>query len=561
MKKNIILILAGVLIGAGAFYIFSPDNSSGTAQTSQSEQLYTCGMHPSVIQNEPGNCPICGMKLTPLKDNKKPTSGERKILYWQAPMDPTEIYDKPGKSKMGMDLVPVYEDEAGGGAGGIHIDGRVEQNMNLQLAEVTRRNIERSIRAYGRVTVAEDYEYTVTTKIKGWIEKLYFNTTGQYVKKGQPLLEIYSPELVATQEEFLLAWKNLQNMKKTSGVAYDNANSLYTSAKRRLELWDIPESEIQRLQKTGEVKRTTLLRSPVNGYMIHKAVVEGDEVGTNLPHLFLIADLSKVWVEATVYESELPFLKLGQKAHLKLDFLQNRNFDGTVDFIYPYLDPKTRSANVRIKFDNVNLVLKPDMHATVNITSEVANNVPAIPASAVIRTGVRNIVFVETSPGYFNGRDVKLGAESDDGFVEIVGGLLQGEKVVTSGQFLLDSESQTREAIAKLRSAKQSEQQADSAKMKMKMPDQEKHTSNLELHTHDTSIKLDSTKLYTCVMHPDFVTSDPDTRCPFCEMKLSSLDSLDTGQTFYTCPMHPQYLTTESFDRCPICEMKLVKKE
>lgn len=454
MLKNIIFIVSGIIIGIGSFYFLSPDHDHQAENISQNEeQLYTCGMHPEVLLNEPGNCPICEMKLIPVKSKTSDMAGEKKILYWQAPMDPTEIYDQPGKSKMGMDLVAVYEDNAGSGSGIIEIDGRIKQNMNLRTEEAIKRSIKRSIRAYGRVTVAEDFQYTVNTKIKGWIEKLYFNTTGQYVKKGQALLEIYSPELVSTQEEFLLAHNNLQQMSKTKGVAAENARSLYESAKRRLELWDIPEQEINRLIETGQVKRTTTLRSPVNGYLMHKAVVEGDEVG-KIPHLFMIADLSKVWVEATVYENDFPFLSLGQTALLNLDFVENESFEGEVDFIYPYLDPKTRAANVRLKFNNPDLLLKPEMHVTVNIISNISDNTLAIPQQAVIRTGLRNIVFVEIDEGHFEPRQVKLGAASDDGFVQVLAGVLEGENVVTSGQFLLDSESQTREAIQKMLASK-----------------------------------------------------------------------------------------------------------
>jgi len=186
MFRNIILIVVGIIIGMGLFYLLSPgDSHESHDMADNQQQLYTCGMHPEVLLNEPGNCPICGMNLIPVKNDAPGSGAEKKILYWQAPMDATEIYDKPGKSKMGMDLVAVYQEDAGLGSGLIKIDGRVRQNMNLRTTEVSNRKIKRSIRAYGRVTVAEDYQYTVTTKIKGWIEKLYFNTTGQYVKKGQ----------------------------------------------------------------------------------------------------------------------------------------------------------------------------------------------------------------------------------------------------------------------------------------------------------------------------------------------------------------------------------------
>jgi len=561
--KNIILIISGIILGAGGSYLFSPEPDQAKMNHAEEGQLYTCGMHPEVLEHEPGNCPICEMKLLPVNASTElsmTNESERKILFWQAPMDPTEIYDEPGQSKMGMDLVPVYEDQAGG-SGVIKVDGRVRQNMNMRLAEVTHKNIERSIRAFGRVRVAEDLEYTVTTKINGWIEKLYFNTTGQHVKKNQPLLEIYSPQLVSTQEEFLLAHNTLQKIEDVHSEAFRNSYSLYNSAKRRLELWDIPDQEIERLKQTGLVKRTTVLRSPVNGYLIHKAVVEGDRVGgVNLPHLFLIADLSKVWVEATVYESELALLKEGQAANLQLDFMQHRAFKGTVDFIYPYLDPKTRSAHIRLKFDNPNLMLKPDMNVTVNIVAEVATHTMAITAEAVIHTGVRNIVFVEHEKGLYEPRQIKLGPESDDGFVQVTGGLFFGERVVTSGQFLLDSESQTREAIAKIRAAKKNTKSDKTAKMEMDEKEESPKT-NLELHDHDAEIELDHSKLHSCPMHPEFITSDPDTRCPFCGMRLNEMDEPLKADKMYTCPMHPEYVTTESYDRCPICEMRLVKKD
>ena len=385
--KFFIILIVGILIGAAAAYFIVPkvSTSEGGAQEA-GEQLYSCGMHPEVISDKPGNCPICGMTLTPIKSTGQDAelTGEsgkdRKILYWRAAMDPTEIYDKPGKSKMGMDLVPVYEGEEAGGAGSIKIDGTLQQNMNLRVAKVERRDLSNVIRAFGKVTYAEDKEYSVNTKISGWVEKLYVNTTGQKVRKGQPLLEIYSPELVSTQEEYLLA---LNNYEKLAASPYESvqksAKKMLSLARDRLEYWDISKAEIDKIEKTGRSRRTIILKSQVSGVVIHKAVVEGDKIGPGMD-LFHIADLSKIWVEASVYESELSLIKVGLKAELELDHVVGQKLEGKVDFIYPYLDQKSRTNNVRFVFDNADFLLKPDMYVTVRIYSHGAIDSLAIPS-------------------------------------------------------------------------------------------------------------------------------------------------------------------------------------
>lgn len=449
-------------MGATAVYFLMPQQ--GTSETSSLEQakpLYSCGMHPEVISDEPGNCPICGMQLTPIKSTAPGQPGTaagsrkepRKVLYWRAPMDPTEIYDRPGKSKMGMDLIPVYEGEEAGGAGSIAINPAVQQNMNLRTAPVERRDISVVIRSFGTVTYAQDNEFSVNTKIGGWIEKLHVNTVGQKVRRGDPLLEIYSPELVSTQEEYRLA---LRNREKLAESPYENirqnAARMLTVSRDRLAYWDISESEIKEIEKAGRVRRTILLTSPVTGTVTHKAVVEGDRVGPGMD-LLHIADLSKVWVEGTVYESEIPLLRLGQKAELELDHRPGYRLEGEVDFIYPYLDRKSRSNNVRLIFKNPEGILKPDMYATVRIVVPTIGSALAVPSEAVLHSGTRDIVFVARGEGTFEPREVKTGVESEDGFVQILSGLFDGEEVVVSGQFLLDSESRTREAIAKMRAA------------------------------------------------------------------------------------------------------------
>ena len=571
MKAKIFIVLfVGILIGAAATYFIAPmARTAGSEIQEEGKQLYSCGMHPEVISDKPGNCPICGMKLTPIKSTAQDTgqvqTGEsakdRKILYWRAPMDPTEIYDKPGKSKMGMDLIPVYEGEEAGGAGSITIDGALQQNMNLRVAKVERRDISNVIRVYGSVTYAEDKEFSVNTKISGWIEKLYVNTTGQRVQKGQPLLEIYSPELVSTQEEYLLALNNYEKLASSPYESVRNsAKKMLTLSRDRLEYWDISKAEIDKIEKTGQSRRTILLKSQIAGVVTHKAVVEGDKVGPGMD-LFHIVDLSKIWVEASVYETELPLIEVGQKAEVELDHVMGQKLQGKVDFIYPYLDQKSKANNVRLVFDNPDLLLKPGMYTTVRIYSHAASDSLAIPSEAVIHSGKRKIVFVTKGDGKFEPREIKIGAESDDGYLQIISGLFDHEEVVVSGQFLLDSESRTREAIAKMR-ATQAQRAQESSKEEEK-GEHESHDMKPDVKPHEGHTEME-TPFYACPMHPKFITTDPNAKCPECEMNVVKIeelgDKVDLEKAeFYTCPMHPDFLTTDKNGRCPECGMKLEK--
>lgn len=461
-KKLILLsfmsLLAGLIIGGGTVYFLQPIAKRGsTLELTRKEkvQLWTCPMHPEVIVDKPGDCPKCGMTLVPVKEKaaaeRVSPKKERKILYWRAPMDPTEIYDHPGKSKMGMDLIPVYEDEQSIGRGGaIVIDPVTVQNLGVKTAEVELRPLKKVIRTVGTIDYDERNLYRVNTKISGWIEKLYVDYTGRAVKKGDLLLEIYSPELVSTQEEYLLALKNRDMVEESSFADIRaSAESLLKSTRRRLELWDIPESEIEALEKRGTIVKTMKLLSPANGIVVHKNVVEGMHIKEGMD-LYQIADLSKVWVNVAVYEYELPWLKLGQEAEMQLAYLPGKIYKGRVDYIYPYLNKKARDVKVRLVFSNPNLELKPDMYANIRILADVASKALLIPDSAVIRSGKRTMAFVVRGNGKFEPREIKLGVQGENHQVQVLAGLLEGEKIVTSAQFLLDSESKLQEAIQKM---------------------------------------------------------------------------------------------------------------
>jgi Cu(I)/Ag(I) efflux system membrane fusion protein len=475
-----IIILSVLLIACGT----DADN----ADKAEAGQLWTCGMHPEVILDKPGQCPKCGMNLVPLKKPETKakqeknvvaakTEGERKILYWQAPMNPTEIYDKPGKSAMGMDLIPVYADQVSAGAA-IQIDPVTVQNMGVRTAKVERKDFKRSIRTVGQIDYDEEKIFVVSSKISGWIEKLYVNYTGKPVRKGQALLEIYSPDLVTTQQEYLLALKNKKLVGESQFASIrEGANSLLNSTHQRLRYWDIPESEIKRLQESGEVRKSLTLESPANGVVLHKNAVEGLHINEGMS-LYRIADLSTIWVYVSVYDNELPWVRTGQKATMNLSYSPEKVLEGRVVYIYPYADEKARDVKVRLEFKNPDLDLKPGMFANVWIETPAIKDAIVIPSEAVIRSGQRNVVFVARGEGRFEPREVHIGEESDDGKIRIISGLLENEEVVISAQFLLDSESRLQEAIQKMLQ----EKTADGSKMRHS----EKNKMNSQQSNSDT---------------------------------------------------------------------------
>jgi membrane fusion protein, copper/silver efflux system len=434
--KSRMLVLAGAFVVA----LFAGSCSKQTAADAPPKTLYTCSMHPQVIQDHPGNCPICGMKLVPLRkqlsaaaEKKAGAGAGRKIKYYKSTMLLGEISQTPRKDSMGMDMVPVYADESESNT--VIVDPATVQKMGVRTALVKKGPVRRVIRTVGVIDYNETTLADVTTKFRGWIEKLYVDSTGKQVHKGEPLFDIYSPDLYSAQNEYVLALNQ-------------GASALKASARQKLKLFDVSEDQIAELEKTRQPQRTLRVDAPIDGIVVEKNVVQGQMVQAGMK-LYRLADLGIVWVQSQIYEQDLAFLKVGQEAEVSLSYLPDRKFRGRVTYIYPTVDEKTRTARVRMEFHNPGLFLKPGMFATVELHADLGTAL-LVPDMAVLRSGEKNTVFVALGDGHFDPRDVTLGVRTDDNAYEVLSGLKEGERVVTSGQFMLDSESQLREAVQKM---------------------------------------------------------------------------------------------------------------
>ena len=431
-------------------------------QATAPKQLWTCSMHPQVLQDHSGPCPICGMQLVPVKNHgTEPAAapagrgaarvgeGERKVKYWWDPMmSPPFISAGPGKSPMGMDLVPVYEDEVVAGEA-VTIDPVVVQNMGVRVATVDAGPLHRAVRAVGYLREPEPRRHEVNLRVSGWIEHLYADTDGMDVSEGQPLFDLYSPEITVGVEE-LIAARRARDAELTSrqvGVS-SPASRLYDAALAKLRRWGLDDEQIGRLAAMEAAPRTVAITSPISGHVIEKRVVEGAAVEAGQLALTL-SDRSTMWLDVAVFESDLPVVTIGQPARASLDAVPGRDFEGQVTFIHPHVDEMTRTALIRIQLDNSDRLLRQGMYATALIESEAVPNAIQVPREAILDSGERQIAFVSLGGGRFEPRRLALGAPGEGGMVQVLSGLVPGETVVTSGQFLLDSESRLREAIAK----------------------------------------------------------------------------------------------------------------
>jgi len=499
---SVLLLIATVGIGvliAGC----SRGRDNGGVAAQETKTLYTCGMHPQVVQDHPGNCPICGMTLTPVR-NETAAAPSRTIA-----IDPVTI-----------------------------------QNMDIRTAAVARGPLRRVIRASGVMDYNETTLGDVTTKFKGWIEKLDVNATGQLVMRGDPLFEIYSPDLYSAQVEYLLAAGSPAN-------ASSGTDEIRTSALTKLKFFDISDGQIAALEKTRQPRKTLRILAPQDGFVIEKNAVQGQMVEPGMK-IYRLADLGLVWARADIYEQDLPYVKLGQEATVTLSYLPDREFRGVVTYIYPNVDEKTRTARVRMEFHNPGYFLKPGMFATVKIAAELEPSALLIPDMAILRSGEKTTVFVALDGGKFDPRTVTLGPQAENDQYQVLNGLSEGERVVTSGQFMLDSESQLREAIQKMTGPPKASER------------QERETTGTP---SSTNAATSAAVKYICPM-PEHVSIayDHPGNCPICGMTLvpvsqAALKKLQPGGKvlYYTCPM-PEHsdVRSDKPGQCPKCGMTLI---
>jgi len=406
MKYAIALALATI---AALLIVTGCDKSdSNSAKAAK----YHCSMHPTYVSDRPGDCPICNMKLTLIKDDTGAAT--------------TNAASLPGRVT-------------------IHLAPEKRQLIGLTTSLVETQKLAHTVRATATLTHDETTLTRIAPRFAGWVRKLHVNYTGQPVAEGDPLFTVYSPELFSAENDYLIASRNAHGLTNSPANQHDAAQRLVAGARRRLELLQVGDAEIRTLEERRQASDELLIRAPVSGHVIGKNAIEGKSFMAG-ESLYEIAPLSPLWVRASVYEYELPQIKLGQKARVAFPHLGGTNFESEVAFINPHIDPQTRRAEIRLQLENPRHLLRPDMWAEVEIEINIGD-VLSVPASAVINTGERYVAFVDRDDGHLEPRDVKVGAKTDD-YWQVLDGLKAGEKVVTRALFLVDSESQLKAAIA-----------------------------------------------------------------------------------------------------------------
>ena len=451
------LLALGLAVGAGGTWIVHPGSGAGHdhgTAAAPKQQMYQCPMHPQIIQDHPGDCPICGMKLVPMHASgaqEASNGGKGDIVFYRSPMNPSITSPTPRKDEMGMSYVPVYEGELKGQGpvvedhASVQIDPERQQLIGLTTARAVEGPVGGEIRTTAILAVDETRVRKVNVKVEGFVDRLFVDFMGKPVAKGQPLFSLYSPEFVSAQNEYLLAVKTRKAL--AAGTFRESGDDLVASAKRRLALWDVPEEALARLEKTGVAERDIMLRSPVSGVVTAKNVVQGSRL-TPADMPFEITDLSHVWALADVYETELARVKVGQPGIMTLPAFPGRTFTGRVAFVDPVLDPRTRTAKVRLDLPNPKGDLKPGLYGEA-VLKGPAHKGLLVPMDAVIDAGTQKVAFISLGSGKFQPREVTTGIRVGND-VEILSGIQPGEEVVTRANFLVDSESRLQAALADL---------------------------------------------------------------------------------------------------------------
>ena len=407
------------------------------------DPAYVCPMHPNIVRDQPGSCPICGMDLV-LKQAEEPVHVQKKILYYRHPHNPMITSDKPMQDEMGMDYVPIYDEGAGAA---VKISPAVVNNLGVRTAKVERGKLWRRVDTVAYVDFDENKIAHIHLRTKGWIENLLVKSEGERVNKGQLLFEVYSPELVNAQEEYLQA--------RRSG-----SKTLFSASRERLLALGVSDKQIARLNARNKVEQYVQVYAPQNGIINKLNVRQGMYVMPQV-EVMSLADLSSVWLLAEVFEKQADWIEVGQPADVTLSYLPGRTWEGKVEYVYPSLNPKTRTLKVRLIFNNPDESLKPNMFANITIYAGPKSDVVIIPREALIRTGSENRVILAMGEGRFQPRAVIPGMESGD-WVEVIRGLEPGEIVVTSGQFLIDSEASLKASLQRMQAPSAREAKTES---------------------------------------------------------------------------------------------------
>ncbi|MDX8411372.1 MAG: efflux RND transporter periplasmic adaptor subunit [Mariprofundaceae bacterium] len=382
---------------------------------------------------------------------------EPEPLFYRNPMNPAITSHVPAQDEMCMDYIPVFADDgndASAPAGTVTINPAVVQNIGVRTEKVELKTLSRTIRTVGRVAFDEERVARLHPKYDGWVEKMFIDRTGDHVSQDTMLMAIYSPQLVATQEEYLLALNNAETLINSPFPdVREGAQSLLRSTRERLQLLDVPKHQIKNLEIERKIMKGVHIHSPFDGIVMKIGARDGQRI-TPETELYMIADLSRIWVIVDLYENDLPWVREGDTANMRVAGIPGRTFTGKVSYIYPYMEAKTRTVKMRLEFDNPELALKPDMFANVTVNAGKQIDAVVVPSEAIVRTGEQEQVFVQRGPGKYEPRKVVIGVDSG-GEAQVLEGLKAGEIVVTSSQFLIDSESKLKEATAKMMEATQ----------------------------------------------------------------------------------------------------------